>query len=127
VRASRAYDVGGGEVGANGTNRGECQFSCALPGGVWQPCGTDGPHLDASAALEPLERVGLAVPVEVADQLGVGVPELVGGQLVGKPERDVEVWPVKWRSECQSRSTMACLRSSDSPAQNAARTGLHAQ
>src|SRR5215218_6052543 len=50
--------------------------------GVWQRCGTDRPDLCAGATLEAFERVGFAVPVEMADQLRVGVPELVGRQLV---------------------------------------------
>jgi hypothetical protein len=58
---------------------------------VWQPCDTDRLDFDAGTPLEPLERVGLAVAVQVADQLRVLAAELVRGQLVGETEVDVEV------------------------------------
>ena len=57
---------------------------------MWQRCGTERDHVGPGTALEPLQGVGAAVAVEVADQLRVGMAELVGGQLVAEVEVDVD-------------------------------------
>jgi hypothetical protein len=49
---------------------------------MWQRCGTNRPDLDPGATLQPVQRIGTAVAVEVADQLRVGVTKPIGGQLV---------------------------------------------
>jgi hypothetical protein len=52
---------------------------------MWQRCGTDRPDLDPSTALQPFQRIGATMPVQLPDQLCVGVPELVRGQLIAEP------------------------------------------
>jgi hypothetical protein len=58
---------------------------------MWQRCGTDRPNLDPGTALQPLQRIGATMPVQLADELRVGVAVLVRGELVAEPEVHVEV------------------------------------